>query len=342
MSRRWFLVVPAAALAACGAEAPAPAAPAPRAVRVAAVSDTTARAAVVAAGQVAARDELSLAFKVGGVVQSIAVDEGDRVAAGQRLATLALPEIDAAVAKAEAALAKAERDAARLRRLHADSVATRAQLDDAETALTVARSDAESARFNRRHAVITAPAAGTVLRRLARPGEVVAPGAPVLVVASQGRGMVFRASVADRDLVRLAAGARAEVTLDAYPGRLFAATVLEKGMAAAPGTGAYQVTLALPGAGDLPSGLVGRARISASAGEPVRLVPVEALVEADGREGTVYALRGDSAVAERRRVTIAFVGDDAIGIAAGLEGVARVVTDGAAFLRDGEPVRVAP
>ena len=330
-------------VAACAKEPARPATEAiARPVRVAPISDTAATPVILASGTVGARDELVLSFKIGGVIAAVTVDEGDRVKAGQVLATIAMPEIDASVSKAEAALAKAERDAARVRRLAADSVTTRTQVDDAETALQVARADYESARFNRRYAVITAPAAGTVLKRMGRAGELVSPGAPVLTLASAGRGTVFRASVADRDLVRLAEGDVATVRLDAYPGRTFRATVLEKGAAPAATTGAYVVTLALPDATGLPSGLVGQASIATRGGERVRLVPIEALVEADGLAGTVYVLGADSARAERRRVTIAFVGERQLGIASGLDGASAVVTDGAPYLRDGETVRVTP
>jgi RND family efflux transporter MFP subunit len=329
--------------AACAKDAapPAPVATS-RPVRVVPISDTAATPMILASGTVGARDELVLSFKIGGVIAAVTVDEGDRVRAGQVLATIAMPEIDASVSKADAALAKAERDAARVRRLAADSVATRTQVDDAETALQVARADDESARFNRRYAVITAPAAGTVMRRMGRAGELVSPGAPVLTLASAGRGTVFRASVADRDLVRLAEGDVATVRLDAYPGRTFRATVLEKGAAPAAMTGAYVVTLALPEASGLPSGLVGQASMATRSGERVRLVPMEALVEADGLAGTVFVLGADSTRVERRRVTIAFVGERQLGIASGLEGAGVVVTDGAPYLRDGETVRVTP
>jgi hypothetical protein len=70
-------------------------------------------------------------------------------------------------------------------------------------------------------------------------------------------------------------------------------------------------------------------------------VPVEALVEANGLEGTLYVLAPDSTV-RRRAVTIAFVRPRAVGIASGLDGAAAVVTDGAPYLEDGEKVRVVP
>lgn len=336
-------LVLAGVLGCSGSSAPAASsAPSARRVRTAEIADTAAARTIVAPGTVASRDELDLSFKLGGVIASVAVDEGDRVQAGQVLATLALPEIDAQVAKAGAALEKAERDAARVRRLAADSVTTQTQVDDAETAVTVARADLDAARFNRRYAVITAPASGTVLRRMARPGENVSPGTPVLVLASAGRGTVFRATVADRDLVQLREGDVATVRLDAYPARTFRAAVVEKGAAPSPLTGAYQVTLALSEASGLPTGLVGTATLSARGGGPVRLVPVEALVEGDGVEGTLFVLHGDSTTVERRRVTIAWLADGRLGVTSGLDGAQLVVTDGAPYLTDGEKVQVVP
>ncbi|HEX5634197.1 MAG TPA: biotin/lipoyl-binding protein, partial [Gemmatimonadales bacterium] len=111
-----MMILPLAALLLLGCgkpEAESVVTPA-RSVKVVPITDTTAAPTIVASGRVEARDELDLSFKVGGVVASVGVDEGDRVREGQVLATLALPEIDAQVAKAAAGLEKAERDAARV------------------------------------------------------------------------------------------------------------------------------------------------------------------------------------------------------------------------------------
>src|SRR6266567_4694514 len=91
-------------------------------VRVAPIVAASA-AAISATGTLGAKDEIPLAFKIGGVVSSVSVDEGARVRKGQPLATLDLREIDAAVAKATAGADKALRDAVRVERLYHDSVA---------------------------------------------------------------------------------------------------------------------------------------------------------------------------------------------------------------------------
>src|SRR5437764_495864 len=90
------------------------------------------------------------------------------------------------------------------------------------------------------------------------------------------------------------------------------------------------------------SGLIGRVEISPAAARPLMLVPIESLLEADGVNATVYALAPDGRHAERRAVLIAFLAREHVAIASGLEGVAAVVTDGAAYLDDGAAVAVRP
>lgn len=335
----------AAALAVLGlvtACRPAPEAPAPlaaRAVRVVPLHDSVVARPVTGAGALAPRDELPLSFKIGGVVTRVLVDAGDRVQAGQLLATLDPREIDAGVSKAASAVEKAERDLARAQRLYGDSVVTLAQLQDARTGVEVARADLEAAQFNQRYARIVAPASGTILGRQAAAGELVSAGAPVLLLGSQARGTVFRVDLVDRDVVRVRRSALATVQLDAYPTRTFRGTVTEIAAAPTPGTGTYAVQISLPDATGLATGLVGRAEVAASAAEAVTIVPVEAVVEADGDRAVVYILGADRK-ATRREVEVAFVDGSRLGVRGALAGASTVITEGAAYLNDGDAVRV--
>jgi RND family efflux transporter MFP subunit len=314
----------------------------PIAVRAAPVTDTTLARPIVATGTVAPKDEIALSFKIGGVIAQIGADPGDFVRAGQTLAALDLREIDAALAKARSVAEKAERDVARARRLYTDSVVTLAQLQDAETAAELARADLQAAAVNRRYAVIVAPSSGAVLRRGAEPGEMVSPGATVLVLGSQARGNVIEVGLADRDAVSVRKGDPAVAHFDALPGRTFAGHVTQIAAAADHGTGTYAVEVTLRDGGVLAAGLVGQVEIRPGRGAPTTLVPIEAVLEAEGAEATVYALSADGARAQRRRVTVAFISGSRVAVARGLEGVAAVLTDGAAYLDDGAAVRVKP
>ena len=80
-------------------------------VRAVPVVDTVLARPIVATGTVAPGDEAALGFKIGGVIERIAVDAGDAVRAGQTLAALDLREIDAGLAKARSGAAKARETA---------------------------------------------------------------------------------------------------------------------------------------------------------------------------------------------------------------------------------------
>src|SRR5690606_13381446 len=90
-------------------------------------------------GVVANEDEFRLSFKVGGIIESIRVNEGERVRRGQTLAVIEQTEIDAQVEQARQAHAKAKRDLERGRRLYEDSVISLEQLQDLETQTAVAQ-----------------------------------------------------------------------------------------------------------------------------------------------------------------------------------------------------------
>jgi multidrug efflux system membrane fusion protein len=181
-----------------------------------------------------------------------------------------------------------------------------------------------------------------VLRRMAEAGENIAAGTAVLVLGSRGAGNVLKAGLADRDVVTIRRGDPATVRFDALSGHAYAGRVSRIGAAADPGTGTYEVEIALDRADGLAAGLVGRVEIRPSEEVPAILVPVEAVLEADGGDATVYALSSDGTRAERRRVTVDFIDGGRVAVAKGLEGVSRVLTDGAAYLDDGAAVRVKP
>ena len=330
-------------LAACGGEAaPPPDAEAPPApVRVVPVTLEAPALPVTAPATLGFRDEIPLSFSIGGVIQGIEVDQGDGVRAGQTLATLEPVEIDAAVARARSAVDKAERDLARMTRLFADSVVARASLQDAGTAAEVARAELDAALFARRDAAIRAPAPGTVVRRNADPGARLGANTPVLILGTGGASLV-RAGLVDRDVLRVRVGDDALVRFDALPGEVFAGRVERVAAAADPGTGTYPVEVALTGAAGLRSGMVGRVEIRTGAGAPVPVLPVEALLDADGSTGAVMVLSADGTRVERRTVALAWLREGRVAVTTGLEGVASVVTAGGAWLEDGAAVRVTP
>lgn len=220
-------------IAACSGKPPESAEPA-KAPAVAgtpyAVRDTIIAGAIDASGVAEALRSSTLSTKLMGTVLTVLVNEGDVVRAGQPLARIDARDIAARESQVAASIADAEAqqhdaltNANRIRALYADSAATRAQLDAAETGLARAEAGVRAARaasgevgVMRSYAQITAPFAGVVTHRFVDPGAFAAPGAPLLEIqdASQLRVTANTTPDAARTLRR---GQSIEVSIEGQP-----------------------------------------------------------------------------------------------------------------------------
>lgn len=331
------------ALAGCDRSSPppAPAEAPPLAIEAVPVESSTEAVPVEVGGILSRRTEAQLAFKTGGVIGAINVRAGDIVRAGEVLATLRLDEIDAQVAQARTAVEKARRDHARAEDLHADRVATLENLQDAKSALDIAVAALRAAEFNRLHSVITAPSAGRVLRRMAEPDELAAPGRPILAFASDTEGWVVKVGVTENDVLRLRVGDRAEVV--GAGGLRLPATIAQIAEGADSATRTVETELALDAAAPagLRSGFIVDTRLFPQPVAPRPVVPLTALVEGRGRRAHLFLLSADSRTVRRQDVEIEAIHAGRAYLGAALPAGARVATTGAEFLSDGRAVTVA-
>ncbi len=317
-------------------------APAATPVRIVAATTGPAAPSIRTNGLLANKDEIRLAFKVGGVIRKLAVSEGEHVRRGQRLAEIEQTEINSQVEQARQAHEKAKRDVARGERLYEDKVISLEQLQDLRTQAAMAEAGLSSAEFNWNYAAIVAPRDGTVLRRLAEERELVTAGTPVLVLGAHDKGFVLRAGLADREIVQVRLGDLAQVRLDALPDATLVGKVTEVASAADVASGMFRIEVTLDPS-DLPlkSGLVAKLTVvpaSASAGSRI-YVPISAIVEGDGRTARLFVLDKDRA--RRRDVEVAFIEGENVALATGVEAGEQVITDGAQYLEDGEQVAIA-
>lgn len=153
--------------------------------------------------------------------------------------------------------------------------------------------------------------------RLARPGEIVAPGQPVLAVAAEGRGWLLKAALADRDALRLAVGDPAEAHADALPGVRLAARVARIAGAADPRSGTFEVEFAVDDPDALlRSGLLARIEATPADAAQGLAIPVTALVRANGAEGEVRLV--EDGRAGTRRVLLGPIAGDRVLVRGGL------------------------
>ncbi len=332
----------ASAVTACSHKVSGSAAPPMRTVHVTAVMDAPFDNSLRAVGLLTPKEEARLSFKVGGLVESIYVEEGQSVRAGQVLAVLKPVEVNAALEQARQANAKAQRDLERGRALLADGVATEVEVQDLATAFHVAGAALRTAEFNAAHARIVASMDGVVLRKLAEVDEVVQAGQTVVVLGGASRGWIVRVGLADRDVVRLRPGDAARIEFDAWPGRTFSGRVSNIASAAEPATGTFTVELQLDAGGArFVQGLVAKVTLSPQTAAAVKVVPVQALLEANDKEAGVFVLDPATRVVHRVNIQIGRMSLGRIEVLDGLVSGTQVVTDGAAFLENGDTVRVA-
>ena len=310
-------------------------------VKVVDVSSEVISVPVQVSGIVSASNEARPAFKTGGIIARILVEEGAFVRQGQLLATLNLTEINAQVQQANEAVGKSKRDLTRAKNLYADSVATLEQVQDATTGLSVAEQNLQIARYNQSYSEIRSPISGKVVKKLMNQGEVVGPGTPVFyILGSAQADWVVKSGLVDRDWARLRLGDRAEVRLDAYPNRNFAAKVSQLADVGNPQSSTFDAEFAFTGTMPrLAVGLIASLNIYPKEDGVHPIVPIDALVESSGTKAFVYVLQSDNTV-KRTEVSIGQIFENKAIIAAGLTAGSQVVTSGAPYLEDGSKVKV--
>jgi membrane fusion protein, multidrug efflux system len=297
---------------------------------------------VHASGFLTSSAEQRLGFKIGGVIRQVYVDEGSVVRPGQLLATLDKTEIDAQVSQAQQSLAKSERDVARVEGLYKDSSATLELLENARTGRDVAKEGVRIATFNQQYAEIRATKGGKIIKKLMNEGEITGPGTPVFVLFETGANdWVVKINVSDRDWARISTGMVAEVKMDAYEGTTMRGRVSDVAPAADPQSGLYPIEIRVqPQNGQrFAPGLFATVDITPSQPRLYTMIPIEAIVEGEGKEAFVFAVRPDGGSVSKVPVQIGFIEGTKVAIIRGLEGTKAVVTAGAPYLTDGSSIK---
>lgn len=291
-------------------------------------------------GTLVATEELKLSFKTGGIVSAIFVREGDKVKKGDTLASLDLVEIKANAEQAEIAYEKALRDYLRAENLFKEGALSLEKKQNAETAMNIAKTTLEIAKFNLQHSRIKAPDNGFIMKQFVNENELVSSGYPVFLFGSSGKFWKVEAGLSDRHFIKINPGDSAIVLFDAYPGVKFSGRVDQLGEMSNPYTGTYKAELTLEDSGyRLASGFIASIEIFPSVRDTYIMVPVESLVEADEQHGYIYAVTAEGNARKIRVEIVALTGS--LAAVRGIpSGVKEIVSEGMAYLRDGIGVQI--
>lgn len=302
-------------------------------------------------GEVRARHEVSLGFRIGGKITERRVEVGNEVRKGDVLATLDPGDVDlqadaarAQVAAAEADLALAESELERHKSLLDRQLISPSLYDNrlsqqkaAAARLRQARAQLDVASNQADYATLRAPQNGVIAQRLAEVGQVVAIGAPVFVLAAEGdREVVI--SLPESGIERYQVGQAVMVTPWSKPDQRIPGTLRELAPAADASSRTYAARIALPDSVEgIELGQSARA-IFALNGRHAVSVPLPA-VTADAGQHYVFVVDPGSSKVQRRAVTIGPFNDDSVPVTEGLSTEDWVVAAGVHLLRDGMKVR---
>lgn len=291
--------------------------------------------AYAAIGSVRASKRAELATRMMARIERIDVRAGDRVQKGQVLVTLERGAVAAARRQSAAGFDLASANLRRMERLYADSAIPLVQLEAARTSFEQAKGQAEAATAELAYTSIAAPFDGVISARYADPGDLAAPGQPVVVIEDAGA----------REIV---IGVPEHMARELRPGRELVASVgsdaaqtLARVSAVVPSTDALSRTVEVRLMTDarLTPGEAVTVRVPLVRSDALLLsVPRSAIVTRGELTG-VYLVGTDS-IARLRWIRIGRGSSDSLQVISGLVSGDVVVLQ-AASLRDGLKVRPA-
>jgi len=167
----------------------------------------------------------------------------------------------------------------------------------------------------------------------------IAPGYPAILFASTENDWVVRAALIDKDIVKLAIGDSAIITMDAFPGKDIRAEIAELGAVSDPVTGTYEAELLILNAfQQFRTGYIARTMIYPSSIERSLVIPVESLLDAADKSASVFTyLNGQI---KKKRIKTGQILDSMVVVVSGLSAGELVVTEGVSYLREDSEVRL--
>lgn len=340
-------------LASCGAGEPAP--EDVRIVRTMTVAAGDDRADSGYSGEVRARHESTIGFRVAGRVIERLVDAGARVAKDQPLARLdpvdASLNAESARAQLESArsnYAQAKLDFERAEKLFARRFISQAELDRDRVTLdssraqfVAAQSQFDLASNQRAYTLLRAPHEGIVTEIGVEAGEVVNAGQRAAVVAANGEREIV-ISIPESRLEEVRQATALEVELWARPGRRYEGKVREIAPMTDSATRQYTAKISIANPDEnIELGMTARVHLESARGLAASYrLPLTALVQKAGKT-CVWVVAPDTGRVALRPVTVADMDQDSVIVRAGLKPAETVVTAGVNLLFEGQKVRLA-
>ncbi|MFQ5790035.1 MAG: efflux RND transporter periplasmic adaptor subunit [Acidobacteriota bacterium] len=292
---------------------------------------------VILAGRLEPWVEVRVSTELGGTVQDVDFDEGQRVKKGQALARVGTDLLTATFEEAEAELIGAQANFEKTKELFARQALPRQELVAATSRYEMAKARVALARLRVERSIIKAPITGVAIERAIEPGEVLPPGARITTVHQVSR-LKAHVGIPENDIAFFHTGGEASVEVDAYPNRTFEGRIHFLSPAATGGNRTFPTDVAIFNhGGKLRPGMIARVALVRRRYENAVVVPRDALLERD--QGSVaFVLEKDRAWL--RPVKLGPGEGNRVVVLEGLSAGEWLIVTGQRNLVDGHPVRV--
>jgi RND family efflux transporter MFP subunit len=307
----------------------------PATVRVAVAENKARPATEEAVGTVRAKLRAAISPKVTGRIEALLVTPGQVVKPGELLVRLDGREFQARLDQSLALREQARSDFERQKNLLAQKITTQAEFEGSKARLGVTEANASEAETMLAHCSVTAPFAGTITHKLADVGDLASPGKAMVELEDQ-TGLRLEADLPEALVARVKLGDKLPVNIPSA-GTQVEGVVSEISPVADPVSRTFLTKLDLQQTPALRAGQFGRVAVPVGESTAVR-VPVSSVIRRGQMELVFVASDGHA----RLRIvkTGKTVGGE-IEIVSGIQPGESVVTDGAAQLKDSQPIKVS-
>lgn len=286
-----------------------------------------------------AKDEAQVVSKVAGILQSVYVEEGDYVQAGQILAKIEPQRYQLNLNKAKAELAKVKSELNRIEKVHGQNLVSADTYEQLKWQYESTKSALDIAKLNLKETEIIAPISGFIAERYVKVGNVVQQYQQKsmfhIVEQKQLQGIVH---LPEQQLRHVKVGQHTSLKLSAIGDTPVSAIIERISPIVNAQTGTFKVTLNIPNeAGILKSGMFAEVAIRYNTHENVTLIPRKALISLDNQH-TVYSIVDGKA--SKQLVKIGFQEGSLVEVIAGLDSDTQVVTAGHNNLKDNATIQI--
>lgn len=284
-------------------------------------------------GKLIAKEQTDLSFKISGRIEAMYVDIGDKVEKGQKIATIERGTLDEQLVRAKQEAIYQKNVLYSMKRNN--SGYNWAQKEGQRAKIKEAEADVTSLLKQIGETTLYSPISGTVITKNVDEGETTVANAvtantSVVTIAREGE-LEVQANVPESDIVKIALGQKADVTLDAFNAEdIFPAEIveIEPSSTVIQDVVYYKVKLKFPNYDSrFKNGMSADTDIHTAEKNNVVFIPERAIKE-DGRQKYVEILKDEKKnIIERINVATGMRGDDGmIEITSGLSGGENVIT----------------